>query len=78
MLVILAVIPVTILFGRVFCGFVCAFGSLGDLVWFISRKIRKNPVRIGEKSGPDTPNGLKYVLLIFHRRDDLDAERRQR
>ena len=63
-LIILAVIPVTILFGRVFCGFVCAFGSLGDLVWFISRKIRRNPVRIGEKADRILKS-LKYVLLVF-------------
>ena len=31
----------TILFGRFFCGHVCAFGSLGDGVWWLSGLVQK-------------------------------------
>ena len=31
----------TILFGRFFCGYVCAFGSLGDLVYGVSGLVQK-------------------------------------
>ena len=40
----------TILFGRFFCGFACAFGSFGDalhgIYLWICKKIRKKPYRI--------------------------------
>lgn len=32
---------VTILIGRFFCGYMCAFGSLGDWVYALSQKIQK-------------------------------------
>ena len=42
---LLAVIPVTILWGRFFCGYLCSFGAMGELVYFIASKMRKkNPV----------------------------------
>ena len=42
----------TILFGRFFCGFACAFGTLGDgvhalYVW-ICKKMKKKPLQIAE------------------------------
>lgn len=35
----------TILFGRYFCGFICAFGSLGDFVYWLSGVIQKKVLR---------------------------------
>lgn len=35
----------TIFFGRYFCGFACAFGSLGDLVYYVSGLIQKKLFR---------------------------------
>lgn len=56
----------TILFGRFFCGFACAFGSLGDAVHFIyvkiCRKCKKKPLRIPEKVRHYL-FGFKYVVL---------------
>ena len=46
----------TILFGRFFCGYVCAFGSLGDFVYWVSglaqKKLlhRKQAFRLPEKA----------------------------
>lgn len=46
----------TIVFGRFFCGFACAFGTWGDFVYFISSMIRKK-----EKKKP---------LKCFQKRED--------
>ena len=32
LVVVLSVYPLTLLFGRFFCGWICAMGSLGDLL----------------------------------------------
>lgn len=39
--VLLALFPLTILWGRFFCGFLCSFGALGDLLWHLSRRFTK-------------------------------------
>ena len=43
----------TVLFGRWFCGYACAFGALGDLVYaasaWLRRKAHKRPLRLPEK-----------------------------
>lgn len=58
----------TVVFGRFFCGYVCAFGSLGDFVYWLSGVIqtkvfkRKKQLRLPDSL---TPWGqkLKYILL---------------
>jgi polyferredoxin len=57
----------TILFGRFFCGFACAFGSLGDAVravyvW-ICKKIKKKPITLKPDWCARLQNG-KYLILI--------------
>ncbi len=59
----------TIIFGRFFCGFVCAFGTLGDLVYFISGVVqkklfkRKKQIAIPEKASAVLQK-LKYIILF--------------
>ena len=66
-LTILIVISIyTIVFGRFFCGYACAFGSLGDAVralyvW-ICRKIKKKPVTVNRKAAGVLQYG-KYLIL---------------
>lgn len=59
---------VTILFGRIFCGFFCAFGTLGDAVYWMSSKIqkkrKKRPFHIFAKAGGILRYGKYFVLLI--------------
>ena len=48
--VLLVLCAYTIVFGRFFCGFACAFGSFGDgvhalYVW-ICKKLKKKPVKL--------------------------------
>jgi polyferredoxin len=61
---LLAVIPVTVLAGRFFCGYFCAFGAMGDVLWFMSNKIGKKKIRVGERADRILKK-LKYVLLFL-------------
>ncbi len=64
LLVLLAVIPVTMLMGRFFCGFLCSFGSMGDFLWYISRKLFKKQIKISA-SAERGLKLIKYALLLF-------------
>lgn len=60
----ISVIPLTILFGRFFCGWMCAFGTLGDFMFYIGRKVFKIKFKISEEMD-QTLKYVKYVLLLF-------------
>lgn len=56
----------TIIFGRFFCGFACAFGSFGDAVHagylWICKKLKKKPVKISKRVAA-VFSYLKYIVL---------------
>ena len=58
----------TIVFGRFFCGFACAFGSLGDAVLafyvFICKKLKKKPVTM-KASVVKYLQAVKYIVLVL-------------
>lgn len=64
--ILIVVCAYTILFGRFFCGFACAFGSLGDAVHalyrFVFKKLKKKPFLIPEK-WTEKLDKLKYLVL---------------
>ncbi len=64
--VLILICAYTILFGRFFCGFACAFGSLGDAVHalykYIFRKMKKKPFLLPDK-WTKWLDKLKYVVL---------------
>lgn len=64
--VLILICAYTILFGRFFCGFACAFGSLGDAVHAlyknIFKKMKKKPYLIPDK-WTNWLDKLKYVVL---------------
>ncbi|BCZ44900.1 hypothetical protein psyc5s11_09670 [Clostridium gelidum] len=60
----IAVMLLTIVMGRWFCGWLCAFGAYNDLVYFISKKIFKGKFRVNEKVD-SILKYVKYVVLIF-------------
>ena len=66
-LTLLILLAFTIVFGRFFCGFACAFGSLGDFIYFISTRIRKKmkkkPFRVFGKWGSKLLY-LKYLVAL--------------
>lgn len=60
----------TVLFGRFFCGFVCAFGSLGDLVYWLSGLFQKKILKKRKqyflpKKAVHILQKLKYINLAF-------------
>ncbi len=64
LLLFIGSIMITILVGRFFCGFLCSFGAMGDLVWFLSQKTIKTKWKISKKADARLKN-LKYVILVI-------------
>jgi polyferredoxin len=67
LMILLVLCLYTIVFGRFFCGFACAFGSMGDgvralYVW-VCKKIKRKPFTLRE-SWMKTLSFLKYVILF--------------
>ena len=58
----------TIVFGRFFCGFACAFGSVGDAVRalyvFICKKLKKKPITM-KATVVKKLQGVKYFVLAI-------------
>lgn len=59
--IVAALFAITFLLGRFFCGFLCSFGAMGDLLWFISKHTIKPKFRISRKAD----SALKYVKYIL-------------
>lgn len=60
----IVIIPVTLLVGRFFCGWMCAFGSFTDFVYRISQKIFHKRIRISEPMDRRMKY-LKYAILLM-------------
>ena len=58
------IIPVTLLAGRFFCGWMCAFGSFTDWVYEISQKLFHKKIRVSEKADR-WMKYLKYAVLLL-------------
>ncbi|SDN88479.1 4Fe-4S binding protein [Acetanaerobacterium elongatum] len=61
---VITVIPITILLGRFFCGWMCAFGAMGDLISAVSHKLFKRRFKISEQVDKALKM-VKYILLVF-------------
>ncbi len=61
LVLILAVFPITIIWGRFFCGYLCSFGAMGDLVWAVSSRVHPRKVRTGGTAG----RILRFVRFII-------------
>lgn len=59
----IAIVPLTLVLGRFFCGWMCAFGSLGDLIYEATSKLWKNKPRIPEPIDR-VLKWVKYVWLV--------------
>ena len=60
----ITIIPITILLGRFFCGWMCAFGAFNDFIYVISKKIFKLKFKISSNVDSSLKY-LKYVILLF-------------
>ncbi len=64
LLEILILIPFTILLGRFFCGWMCAFGTFNDIIYLMSKKVFKIKYKIPEKAD-SILKYIKYIILVF-------------
>lgn len=60
-LTLVAVIPITIFWGRFFCGYICAFGSMQEFLNFIAKKSKVKQIEID----PKIDKYLKYIKYII-------------
>lgn len=60
----LVTIVITIIFGRFFCGWMCSFGFMNDILYTISSKIFKFKFKVDPKTDRILKS-VKYVILIF-------------
>lgn len=61
---VVVIIPFTIIIGRFFCGWMCAYGAFGDFIYKISRKVFKIKFEVNENIDK-VFKYLKYILLAF-------------
>ena len=61
---LIIVIVLTVLFGRFFCGWVCAFGTYGEFLHELSRRVFRIKFKIGLKADK-VLKYFKYVILVF-------------
>lgn len=67
-MILLGLLGFTILFGRYFCGFACAFGTYGDVLYEIScrirKKLKKKPFSLSIQTGLWLKYG-KYICAVL-------------
>lgn len=61
---LLILIPLTVIFGRIFCGYMCAFGTVNDLLYEFSSRILKIEFKIN-KDLDKLFKLIKYFILLF-------------
>ncbi len=54
---------ITAIMGRFFCGFLCAFGTMGDFFWYLGTKLKLQRPKVGTRFDRVLKK-LKYVVLI--------------
>lgn len=62
-LTLVAVIPITIFWGRFFCGYICAFGSMQEFLNFIAKKLKIKQFEINQKIDKYLKY-IKYVIIV--------------
>lgn len=65
---LLVLCGITMIFGRIFCGWMCAFGAIGDWIYqffgFLQKKTGKRLPKIPKRAVPVLQK-LKYVILVL-------------
>ena len=62
LILVSAMLLITAVMGRFFCGFLCSFGSMGDLFWFLGTKWKLRRPKIS-RAADGALKSVKYVLL---------------
>ncbi len=63
-ILVFMVFLITALWGRFFCGFLCSFGMLQELISFFSKRVISGKVRIPERFD-SVMKFVKYFILVF-------------
>ncbi len=63
-LTLVAVIPITMLWGRFFCGYLCAFGSMQELLNYIAKKLKIKQININYKLDK-LLKYIKYIIIVL-------------
>lgn len=58
----IAILPITLLLGRFFCGWMCAFGSIGDWIYRFSSRLFHIKFKVSEESDRYL-KFIKYIIL---------------
>ncbi len=61
MIELFTIIPLTVIIGRFFCGWMCAFGTFNDIIYKISKYVFK----VNYKVSSSTDAALKYVKYLI-------------
>lgn len=61
---LLILIPLTMIFGRFFCGYFCAFGTINDILYKLSSKVLNIRFQINKKADKYL-RLIKYIVLLF-------------
>ena len=61
---LIVILGMTVILGRFFCGWLCAFGTFMDIIYFISNKLFKIKFRVPEKVDYILKY-IKYIILIL-------------
>lgn len=64
MALLLAVLVFTCVFGRFFCGYACAFGTLGDAVFALARPLRR-ALKLEGRGARRLPAGVQSALQLI-------------
>ena len=64
LILVFMVFLITALWGRFFCGYLCSFGMLQELIFFLSKRVISGKVRISERFD-SVMKFLKYFILAF-------------
>ncbi|NLI54660.1 MAG: FMN-binding protein [Clostridiales bacterium] len=62
-ILVAAMLLITAMMGRFFCGFLCAFGSMGDFFWLVGSRLKLRRPAISVKADRALKR-LKYILLF--------------
>lgn len=58
----LAILVLTVVFGRAFCGWICPVGTLHHIAAWLTRRLRRGPAQVVNRWRPHF--ALKYLLLL--------------
>lgn len=64
LILVSAIFLITVMLGRFFCGWMCAFGTLMDFLHFISYKITRRKITVNYKMDKALKS-LKYIVLAI-------------